>query len=183
MLFFLVPSFGQAVYTELGLSHTYKKTSFNEDNFTESEFFTGSVSFYLWERVALETSYSKGRAIREEVDSSDPLGTVRRIHQDTTVLGLDLILAFADRKAVFQPFIKAGVAQIYKKQTVQDAGQPSYSIEPEDNPAIAPSKGIGFKLKLTESFVFTASLDSWTTPLDGKDAEDIGTRLGIAWML
>lgn len=180
LIFILViftSAFAQAVFTELGLSYSYKKTSFSKTNYVESEMRSLSLSFYIWERVAIETSYSQGTALKKEEWNS----TVLTVTQDTKVYGADLILAFADRKATFQPFIKGGAAYIQKKQTISDGFSSPYEVNPK--PGVAPSYGVGFKLKLTDTFSLTGGIDAWQTPLDdGSKNEDMASRVGISWI-
>jgi hypothetical protein len=165
----------QAIYTEFGISQSYKKTSFSEQSFVESEMVSGSVSFYFWERIALEFSYTKGLAVRKEQDVNQP---VRTITQHSTVYGSDLILGFADRRSTFQPFVKGGAAYIKKKQVTQDEGNPSFETLP--TPGYVPSYGIGMKIKLTENFGLSTSLDIWRD--DATSTNDVASRTGITWM-
>lgn len=172
---FLYQSNSLALFTEFGLSQSYKKTSFTSDNYVESEMISGSVSFYIWDRVALELSYSKGTGVRKEKDSTEIL---RTITQYSTVYGTDLILGFADRRTTFQPFIKGGAAYIEKKQITQDEGNPASSATPK--PGYVPSYGVGVKIRLTESFGLSTSLDVWKD--DSASTNDIASRTGITWM-
>lgn len=136
---------------------------------------SGSMSFYFWENTALEFSYTKGLVVQKEEDPSQPLRTVT---QHSTAYGSDLILSFAGRKATFQPFIKGGVAYIQKKQINQDQGTPSF--ETTLAPRYVPSYGIGMKIKLTENFGISTSLDIWK---DGSTASnDVASRTGVTWM-
>jgi hypothetical protein len=167
-----------AVFTELSFSYGYKKTTFTTDNYMESELKTGSISFFVWDHIALESSFTKGMAIRKEKDSTNP---IRTITQDTTVYGLDLVLSLSDRKATFQPFIKGGTAYIVKKQVVADEGNPSFEINP--TPGLAPSYGFGIKIKFTDSLALTTGIDAWLTPIDdGTKTNDIAARSGISWI-
>jgi hypothetical protein len=178
LFLFIFPLNSNAFFTEISISHSYKKTTFSTDNNVESELLTGSVSFYIWDHIAIESSYTKGMAMRKEKESSTPLRTVS---QDTTVYGLDLVLSLSDRKAVFQPYLKGGTAYIIKKQVVTDEGNPSFEINP--NPGLAPSYGIGFKIKFTDTLALTTGIDVWQTPLDdGTKTNDIASRSGISWI-
>lgn len=164
-----------AIYTEFGLSQSYRKTSFSSNNYLESEMVSGSVSFYFWERIALELSYTKGLGVRKESDSTQ---IVRTITQYSTVYGTDLIFSFADRTTMFQPFIKGGAAYIQKKQVTQDEGTPSFITTPK--PGYVPSYGVGLKIKLTQNFGLSTSLDIWKD--DSSESNDIASRTGITWM-
>lgn len=145
----------------------------------ESELLTGSVSFFIWDHIAIESSYTKGMAMRKEKDSTS--NPTRTIVQNTAVYGADLVLTLGDRKATFQPFIKGGGAYIVKKQIVTDEGNPSFEINP--TPGLAPSYGLGFKIKLTDTLSLTSGIDIWQSPLDdGSKTNDIATRSGISWI-
>jgi hypothetical protein len=182
-IFYLLPSFllflttlsANAVYTEFGLSQSYKKTSFSEQNYVESEMLSGSVSFFIWERVALEFSYTQGIAVRKEQETGQP---IRTITQHSSVYGSDLILGFSDRRSTFQPFVKGGVAYIQKRQTTQDDGTPAFETTP--SPGYVPSYGVGMKIKLTENFGLTTSLDIWKD--SSTSSNDMASRTGITWM-
>ncbi len=171
-------SISQAMFIEMGLSHSLKKTTFSADNYIESETLSGSISFYIWEQIALETSYTQGYAVRKESDIINP---VRTITQKTDIYGADLVFGLLGRSSAFQPFIKGGAAYITKKQSIGEEGTPAYTITPK--PGVAPSYGIGFKIKLTETFSLSTSVDVWQTPLDdGTKTNDTATRTGITWM-
>lgn len=164
-----------AVYTEFGISQSYKKTSFSEGNYVESQMISGSISIYFWERLAIEFSHTSGLAVRKEQETGQPL---RTITQYSTVDGSDLILGFSDRQSTFQPFIKGGVAYIKKKQVTQDEGTPSFDTIPK--PGYVPSYGIGMKIKITEQFSFSTSLDIWKD--EATSTNDMASRTGITWM-
>lgn len=171
---FLQP-FASAMYTEFGLSQSYKKTSFSEFTTAESEMLSGSVSFYLWENAALELSYTKGLVVQKEKDVVQPTRTVT---QHSTVYGTDIVIAFAEKRSTFQPFIKGGAAYIEKKQVTQDEGTPSFET---NLPArYVPSYGVGIKIKLTDAFGVSTSLDVWKD--DSTSTNDIASRTGITWM-
>lgn len=178
IFFNLTSSTSSAIFTEVSLSHSYKKTTFSTDNLIESELLSGSISFYIWDHIALETSYTKGYALRKEKDSSN---IIRTITQDSRVYGLDLVLSLSDRKSTFQPYIKGGTAYITKKQTVTDEGQPAFEINPD--PGFAPSYGFGLKIKFSDALALTTGIDVWQTPVDdGSKTNDTATRSGISWI-
>lgn len=172
---FLLSLPAQAMYTEFGISQSYKKTSFSSDNFVESEMISGSISFYIWEQVALEFSYTKGLAVRKETEDNYPTKTIT---QYSSIYGTDLILGFADRQSTFQPFIKGGAAYIEKRQVSQDAGTAPFQTNPK--PGFVPSYGVGLKIKLTQNFGLTTSLDVWKD--EAASTNDLASRTGITWM-
>lgn len=164
-----------AIYTEFGVSQSYKKTSFSNNNYVESEMVSGSVSFYFWENIALELSYTKGLAVRKETEPNYPAKTIT---QHSSIYGSDLILGFADRQSTFQPFIKGGVAYIEKRQITQDAGTAAFQTNPK--PGYVPSYGVGLKIKLTKNFGLSTSLDVWKD--DATSTNDLASRTGMTWM-
>lgn len=163
------------IYTEVGLSQSYRRTAFSESMSAESEMISGSISFYFWERTALEFSYTKGLVIQKEQDSAYP---IRTISQFSSIYGSDLILSFVDRRSTFQPFIKGGVAYIEKKQVTQDERSPAF--ETTLDPRFVPSYGVGIKIRLTENFGLSTSLDVWND--SSTTQNDIASRTGITWM-
>lgn len=177
-LFLSLPA--QALMTELGLSYARKTTSFDSDNSYDSESITGSVSLYFWERVALELSYTDAKAVRyEKASLSDPKRTTT---QQSSIMGADLILMFADRKSLFQPYIKGGAAQINRIQHVKIEGQSTYTIEPDT--AVIPSYGAGLKIQLTETLGLKLSYEVWRTPIgSGLHTDDSQIKGGLTWYL
>lgn len=179
VLFFSAPK-AQALYTEVGVSYSYKKTSFSESDSLESQSLTGSLSFYLWDRVALELSYTDGLAVRKEKSHGVNFPD-REVTQYSTVYGSDLIFGFMDKSAPIQPYIKGGVAYISKKQVVQDKGYQSWEIKPKAS--YAPSYGVGIKFMLSENLSLKASYDAWQTPVeDGEITTDAAGRVGFSWV-
>lgn len=169
-----------ALYTELGLSYGRKTTTFDENNSFDSESITGSLSLYFLERLALELSYTDARGLREEkASASDAQRTTK---QNSQIMGADLILVFADKKSLFQPYIKGGGAQIKRYQEVKIEGQDTYTLEPET--ATVPSYGAGLKIQMTETFGIKLSYDVWKTPIGGgMQTDDSSIRAGITWVL
>lgn len=169
-----------AMYTELGLSYGRKTTTFDEQNSFDSESITGSLSLYFLERLALELSFTDATGIRYE--KASPADAKRVTTQKSQVIGADLILVFADKKALFQPYIKAGGAQISRYQQVKIEGQNTFTIEPEN--ATVPSYGAGLKIQVTEALGIKLSYDVWKTPIGGgAQTDDSSMRAGITWAL
>ncbi|MEK2687502.1 outer membrane beta-barrel protein [Bdellovibrio sp. GT3] len=170
----------QAINIELGAQYGYKTQSYDSNNYNQMESITGSLSFYLWERIALELSYTDAKSVVvSKAFTADPKRTTI---QNSQILGSDLILILADKKALFQPYIKGGLAQINRKQTIKIENQDTYENEPES--AIAPSYGVGLKVALTQSMSLKFSYDIWQTPIGGDSkTNDSAIRAGLTWML
>jgi outer membrane protein W len=180
-MFFLILSVttqALAFYTEFGTAYSRKKTSFDANNYTDSESITGSISLYFFEKIAIELSYTDASSIRQEKIGGSQYTT----YQKTKVLGADLIYVFADRKASFQPFIKGGGAQLTRQQTIQVDSLDRELLDPDV--AVVPSYGAGFKLALTDSLNFKMSYDAWKTPIGGSlTTDDSQIRAGLSWVL
>ncbi|MGZ5279875.1 MAG: outer membrane beta-barrel protein, partial [Pseudobdellovibrionaceae bacterium] len=125
-LAFAAPAY--AVNAELGINYSYKKSAFDDMNNSEQQSATGSVSLYFWERVALELSYTNSLYVKKEKQPEFAGAFLRTTTQYTDVYGTDLIFVLADRKAVFQPYLKGGVAMVKVKQVVQDEGSAAWEI-------------------------------------------------------
>lgn len=169
-----------AVYTELGGSYGYKTQTYDQNNNNKTETSTVSASLYFWEKIALELSYTEALSIvQAKAYSSDPQ---RTIQQKSTVIGSDLIFGFSERKSLFQPYIKGGVAQITRSQITKIEGQDSYSNTPETG--VAPSYGVGLKISLTDAIGLKFSYDSWKTPINSDvSTDDSAFKVGFTWIL
>lgn len=175
-----------AFLTELSVSYAQKKTYFNSQNFNNTESTTGSVSFYFMEKLAIELSYTDASVLREETIFNGT-GFQQQISlQKIVVYGSDLIVMLADKKSLFQPYIKGGVAQIKKTLTTKNADIFVYETDPINS--TSPSYGAGLKISLSEAFGIKLSYDAWRT--ETKDSvgnkstvEDSSIRAGITWIL
>ncbi len=170
----LHPSKSSAITTELGISYAQKKTTFNQDNFITTESLTGSVSFYFFERIAAEFSYTEAVGLREEL----VVGNKQVTYQKTGILGADLIFILLGREYFLQPYIKGGAARITRKQEIKVANLDPIKIEPD--PATVPSYGAGVKIAVTPTFGIKLSYDVWKTPVgDGTTTDDSQMRAGV----
>lgn len=171
------------MFTELGLSYNYKKVTFDENNNMESQGVTGSLAFFIWERVGFEVAYTNSLLIKKELQLPTPGSTSHR----TTTQNADIyefnaqFLLSPHRKATFQPFVKGGVAYISKRQQVQIDSDAPYEINIK--PGVGPSAGIGMKIFFTETLSVRLSYDVVRTPIDsGSTADDVTGRAGISWI-
>lgn len=181
-----IPEYSHAFLTELGVSYSQKKTYFNSQNFSNTESSTASVSFYFMERLALELSYTDATVLREETIFNGTGYQQQTSLQSVNIYGTDLIVMLSDKKAVLQPYIKGGVAQIKKSLTTKNADVFVYETDPINS--MSPSYGAGLKISITEAFSIKISYDAWRT--ETKDSvgnkstvEDSSVRAGVSWML
>jgi hypothetical protein len=179
LMLFILPLSAHAMFTEMGLTYGRKKTTFDANNNYDSESTTASVSLYFAEKLALELSYTEAVGIQNQQASSVDLP--RTIYQKTQIIGADLIIVFAEKKALFQPFIKGGAAQISRRQEIKDGNFDTQTLAPDV--AIAPSYGLGIKIALTETFGLKASYSVWQTPIGGgAKTNDDAISAGLTWM-
>ena len=151
----------------------------DEFNSTSSNSVTGSISYYFMEMSAIELSYTKGVSrLSARVSESEPQLIYRT---DFELMGADLVITFASRQSMLQPFVKVGAAQV--KKTIQLESSVGSTNNAAPDPETVPSAGIGFKLKLTKTFAIKAGVDAWLTN-QGEDDEtiDYAGRAGISWM-
>jgi len=180
LMLMIFPLCSHAMFTELGLTYGRKRTTFDANNDSDSEYTTASVSLYFAERMALELSYTDAATVQHQQLSSADLP--RTIYQKSDILGADLVYIFADKTAVFQPFVKAGIAQIKRNLEYKDGSFPTQTTPIPDN-SIAPSYGVGFKVAVTDAFGIKASYSVWQTPIgNGQKTNDDAISAGVTWM-
>ncbi len=167
-----------ALVTEIGVNYGYQKKTFNANNYYQSESKTATLSLYFWERVALEFGYTDSFYESQESDAT----STRVIQQSSKATGVDLIYVFADKTAMVQPYIKGGTSYIAKKKQVRYVNADTIDIPTKDG--MAPSYGLGVKIKFSERFSFKLGYDVWKTPLDdGDSADDSSFKAGISMYL
>ncbi|MBC7372207.1 MAG: outer membrane beta-barrel protein, partial [Bdellovibrionaceae bacterium] len=128
---------------------------------------------------ALELSYTDAVSLQNQRASSADVP--RTVYQKTQIIGGDLIYVFADRKALLQPFVKAGIASISRRQEIKDGSFNTSPLDPDN--AVAPSYGLGVKIALTENFGLKASYSIWQTPIGGgSKTNDDAVTAGVTWM-
>ncbi|MCB0393734.1 MAG: outer membrane beta-barrel protein [Bdellovibrionales bacterium] len=169
-LFLLSSSSAWAGYFEIGSSYNYRESHIDEDNRTISRSITGSFSYYFWEQSAIELSYTEGTTdIRlEEV----------KVNVKFQIYGADLILSFGDKESWFKPYVKGGA--IYQVKSTRT--QYSEIDKTVKSSGTSPSAGVGFRLMLTQNFVFRAGADAWASSSSDTTTYDLVGRAGVSWM-
>ncbi len=171
-------SSSKALMTELGLSYSFQKKTFNTSNYYQSDSKSASLSLYFVEKFALELSYTDGFYEGQESDST----STRTIQQSTRMADSSIIYMILDKKSIIQPYVKVGVAYISKKQEIRYLNASVISI-PESS-GWAPSYGGGLKFVLSEKFSIRVGYDVWQTPLsDGSKSDDSALKAGLTWFL
>ena len=177
-ILFLASNTSYALLVELGLSYGFQKKNFNATNYYQSEYKTASLSFYLFQKLNLELSYTDSFYENQEKDS-----TSSRVTQQTSnISGADLIFILTDQQSTFQPYIKGGVAYIHKKAIIKYENANAFQIPTKDG--IAPSYGVGLKYKLNEAFSIRCGYDVLQSPMDdGTKTDDTAFKAGLSWYL
>ncbi len=178
-IFVLSPK-SKAGFFEVGASFSYLKHSVDEANFEETKDVSASVSYYFWLQSAIELSYTSGLKTINLGTAGVP-ATYQNIQSEYQMKGADLVISFADPKADFRPYIKVGAVHIHKKIVEQTGDFPATTHPFEDG--VAPSAGIGLKLKFTEALSLKLGAEAWTTPLtQDKTTYDYAGRAGLSWL-
>lgn len=178
LLLIFLSSKSQALVTEIGLSYGYSKKTFNTSNFYQTDSKSASLSFYFFEKWALEMSYTDAFYESQESDTN----STRTVQQSSKIGGSSLVYMMQDRRNMIQPYIKAGAAHISKKQTVKYLN--ASAIETPESVGLAPSYGAGIKFVLSEKLSFKLAYDVWQTPLsDSTSSDDTSFKAGFSWYL
>ena len=175
-----------AGYYEIGFTGNYRKlhlpTDGTQESFDESLSYTGSFAYYFAEMAAAELSYTKGKSERFVPSTTADSRTT----YDYSLIGLDLILTFADRKAPFIPYIKGGLAYFAQKDvTYEYTSHTGPSPSPETvklDPTFVPSIGFGLKILFTKTMAFKLGIEAWTSDSLSNDPNwDWAGKAGISW--
>ncbi len=171
-----------AGFVEVGASGNFKRVNVADGIVDTQRSLTGSLAYYFSEQSAVELSYTDGLQ-KSEVASDVGLG--QTISVSYSLIGLDFILTLGERDAVLRPYAKAGVAYILEKKRVTVFEfNPSQSATAEEEPALVPSAGVGFRLALTKNWSLKAGIDAWSSKSVSADdvKVDYAGRLGLSWM-
>jgi hypothetical protein len=122
-------SFSATAATELGVSYGYSKKTFNTSNFYQTDSKSASLSFYFWERIALELSYTDSFYESQESDTT----STRTVQQSSKISNASLVYTLMGNKSPVQPYIKAGAAFIKKNQLIKYQNASAIEI-PESAP-------------------------------------------------
>ncbi len=176
--FFALPALA---VIEVGATANYRKSVITEDNYQESESYTGSISYYFWEMSALELSYTRGaQRVVLKPSAQEAKFTITSTFY---MAGADLVFTLGSRESAFQPYVKIGGAYIEKEIVREVEGGATTEIPGEFG--VVPSAGLGFKIRLTKALSLKVGADAWTSPIKkGEDTTyDYAGRAGFSWFL
>lgn len=188
LILLLIPCTGYCDFYEIGFAGNYRKLYLPSDttrqSFDSTVSYTGSFAWYFAEMAAAELNYTKGQSERFVPSVTADSRTI----YDFSLIGLDLIFTFADRKSAFVPYLKAGVAYFAEKNVTYEfinntTGVPDARTVVLE-PTYVPSLGFGLKFRLTETLAIKLGIEAWTSDSLDKDPRwDMAGRAGISWFL
>jgi len=179
----------QAGFIELGASGNYKNVNLADDVTDEQRSLTGSISYLFDEMSAIELSYTDGEqktTVKTVVGTGPTAQETKQVTRlDYSLVGLDFILTLGTRETVLRPYLKLGAAYILQKRRTVVNSALGPLIEPqEEDPALVPSGGIGFRLLLSKQWSLKAGVDGWTSKSLSEDNVkiDYAGRAGLSWL-
>lgn len=180
VLFALIgPINAHAGLMEISYTYSTRNSFIDDDNFSKSFSHTGSFAWYFLEMSAFELSYTTGESeiSGKAADETTPI-KFRTLFE---MYDTSLVLTFAGRASIFQPYIKGGAAWIDKTIYKTDATVTNKKISSTDKTDAVPSWGAGFKLFLTKNISIKASYDTWKAGESGSDERwDDAVRAGLS---
>ena len=176
-----------AGFLEIGASVNYRRNSIDENNYSDTTSYTGSMSYYFWARSAIEFSYTYG--LGKLSTKADGVGEIQRIQiAQFSMTSADLVLSLAGKEDLIQPYLKFGAGYVDKSIFLEDELTGRRLIKTQTG--IVPSAGVGLKILLSKSLSLKLGVDAWTSPPDDKNADgsdrkdsiDYAGRAGLSWM-
>lgn len=176
-----------AGFVEIGASVNYRRNSIDENNYSDTTSYTGSMSYYFWDRSAIELSYTYG--LGKLSSKADGVGEIQRIQiAQFSMTSADLVLSLAGKEDLIQPYLKFGAGYVDKSIFLEDELTGRRLIKTQTG--IVPSAGVGLKILLSKSLSLKLGVDAWTSPPDDKNADgsdrkdsiDYAGRAGLSWM-
>lgn len=164
---------------EVGGSGSWRKSSFDAENYSEMTSWTGSMSYYFYELSALELSYTDGVS-RQSVKPQNDIRSISVTNFQLTAL--DLVMTLAGKEDTFQPYVKLGGGYLNKQIFNQFDDGPMKSAGKIHG--WVPSAGVGLKWFLSKDFSIRLGLDAWTSPPNVKPVVvDYAGRAGLSILL
>ena len=184
MLFMTTALSAHAGYVELGASGNYRRTGYNQNNFTESISYTGSVSYYFWESCAIEISYTTGysKQVTKGSLQTDPKET---IEDNMDLVSSDIVLSPSGRQDPIRPYVKIGGGYLKKERFRRINSDAETWLSGQEG--LVPSGGAGIAMNISKELSLKVGLEAWTSPLSQATKEnpviiDYAGRAGLSWI-
>mgnify|MGYP000876557636 CR=1 FL=1 len=183
-LVLLAPALARAGFVEIGASGSYKKSNIGTNSFDESQWITGSFSYYFDESSALELSYTDV-VNRRMIGEGQADGMLTNMYYK--MIGLDLVITLGEKNSTLRPYFKVGGLYIMDKRIITQSWLSSAVYNhrlQEDPPALVPSAGLGFKLSLAQGWSLKVGVDAWSSRSISEQPVliDYAGRVGLSWM-
>lgn len=179
-LFIFSVSSAQAGLFEVSAQTSIKETNIDDDNNSEARSVSGSIAYYFWQSGALEFTYMKGyNFTKGRIDASTTYEQVLNY----TYKGVDLIYNLGSKESTFNPYVKAGLAEIEKELQFKQNGAAS---DPQTSSGTNMTYGAGMKIKISKTLSFRLSYDVWKGPINDNDVDattDTSMKVGLTWYL
>lgn len=175
----IITSVGHAGLMEVSATYSTRSSRIDDNNYTESQSWTGSFAWYFLEMSALEFSYTNGLGEQSLMAVGDPGQT--HYYQEVEMEGADVVLTLASHTSFLQPFVRGGMAHLRKRIFRKDfQGDTTLYGAPVDS--IVPSYGFGLNIKITEEFGIKGSYDRWQSGTNGNSSIwDDALKAGVSW--
>lgn len=170
----------QAGVFELSAQTSLKETNINSEHSSEAKSVSGSIAYYFWQSGALEFTHMTGYNFTKGAVSGSSYEQVLNYNYS----GIDFIYNLGTRESTFNPYIKAGLAEINKELEYKDIGTNSITTQTSKGKNL--TYGAGFKFKLSQTISFRVSYDVWKGPIDDSDQDaqtDSSFKVGLSWLL
>ena len=162
---------------ELSAQGSVRETNISDSNESDSRSSSVSLAYYFWQSGALEFTYMTGFNYSKSTDGTTTLEQALNYRYT----GADFVLNLGTKESTFNPYIKAGLAEITKQL---DFKQDGVATQTEEISGKNLTYGAGFKFRLTQTVSFRASYDLWKGPI-GEDNQttDTAFKVGFSWIL
>lgn len=180
LLFTCLSTNVQAGLFELSAMSSLKLTNIDDDTSSESRSASGSIAYYFWQQGALEFTYMQGYNFSEgRIDGSTTYDQVLNY----TYKGVDFIYNLGTKESAFNPYLKAGLAEINKELQYRQNGT---LVSKQNSDGQNLTYGAGFKVKMSKTLSFRVSYDVWKGPINKDDVtatSDSSFKIGLTWYL
>ena len=166
----LAPFSALAGVIELGGDFSFNKTTFAKDSYTFTRRFTASFTYHLTQSSALEFD-AENAVTRNKIPGSEDSTYRDKVYSASWVQSFF-------HQSPFQPFLKAGAGQLYRKI---EGTYASGATPPESVDTLTVILGFGLKLYILDHFIIRGQVQSY---LDGGHIrtykDNIATSIGLS---
>ncbi len=141
-------------YVEMSLGGSFSRTNYDEGNYTWNRRIGASLGYFLFDLSQIEVAF------QDVVDR-----TLLENYQDTTfhdrIFSFNWVQQFFGKSNYFQPYVKAGVGQLYRQASGNYYG--GLASPASEVGSVTGVLGGGMKLYLTQTFAIKVDVTSYLT--------------------